>query len=334
VIMEQGCSRTDCTVAQTRICLLNNDAATCPHRTSSAVNDAIALAVAEAPVLRAPLEKPKFPSSLTLTLEDSHRLMSERYCHVIGVLGAPDAGKTASLVSLYLLLSHSKLHGFDFADSRSIMAFEEISRGTRRWNEGHPPAQMTTHTDLGDGRAAGFMHLRLRRASTGEPFDILVPDLPGEWTTSFMDSGKTDRLEFLKATDTIWLMADGKQLIELETRQYALHRMQLLMQRLAAFLSPRIPPVILVISRSDFGVPDADSLDELEKEARKHGISLKIMHIASFTEKAGAQAGAGIADLISSSIKKQPASKPFWPDSENVTGHRAFLKFRRTGGDA
>jgi len=76
------------------------------------------------------------------------------------------------------------------------MAFEEISRGARRWNEGHQPDQMTSHTELSSDRSPGFMHLRLRQTSTNESADILMPDLPGEWTTSLIESNRVDRLNF------------------------------------------------------------------------------------------------------------------------------------------
>src|SRR5206468_4014081 len=108
-----------------------------------------------------------------------------------------DAGKTAALVSLYLLVSRDKLGGRHFADSRSLMGFDQISHGARRWNEGALPDQLTVHTELGDDRSAGFLHLRLR-SDDGETVDILLPDLPGEWTAALIDSNRVDRLEFLK----------------------------------------------------------------------------------------------------------------------------------------
>jgi hypothetical protein len=128
-----------------------------------------------------------------------------RMFRLVGVLGAPDAGKTAILVSLYLLLSRGKLEGFTFSDSMSLLAFDEISRGARRWNGGAPPEQMTNHTEPPDHRTAGFLHLRLRDRESGVRHDVLLPDLPGEWSTSLIDSNRVDRLDFLKAADVIWV---------------------------------------------------------------------------------------------------------------------------------
>ncbi|MEH2469277.1 hypothetical protein V1281_001472 [Nitrobacteraceae bacterium AZCC 2161] len=87
--------------------------------------------------------------------------MAERYCTLIGILGDPDSGKTAALVSLYLIASYTQHEGFGFADCRSLMAFNDISQRARHWNEGAPPDQMTVHTEAPDERTAGFLHLRL-----------------------------------------------------------------------------------------------------------------------------------------------------------------------------
>ena len=60
--------------------------------------------------------------------------MGERYVHLVGILGEPNAGKTGCLVSLYLSVTQRCLDGISFADSSTLMGFEEISQGARRWN--------------------------------------------------------------------------------------------------------------------------------------------------------------------------------------------------------
>ncbi len=97
--------------------------------------------------------------------------MQERYCKIVGILGAPGAGKTGCLVSFYLLLAHGRLSGFDFRDSKTVMAFEEISRGARRWDANYPE-QLTSHTEISDERTAGFLHARLRTKVDNKPIDF------------------------------------------------------------------------------------------------------------------------------------------------------------------
>jgi Double-GTPase 2 len=282
---------------------------------------------AETAPLQKPPQNPRFPLSRTLTPPQMRELMAARYCRLIGILGAPDAGKTAALVSLYLLLARDKLAGIHFADSRTLMSFDEISAGAQRWNEGKLPEQLTAHTELKEDRSAGFLHLRLKPDGQ-DPVDILLPDLPGEWTTSLLERNRVDRLQFLKGADLVWLMIDGRQLFAPEKRQWTLHRAKLLMQRLAALVAPA-PPVILVITRRDKTTIEAATLDELKAEAKQTGLTMTIAQIASFADDGEIDPGTGIRDLVLASIQPVAAESTFWPDSEPLSHEqRAVLRLR------
>jgi len=324
--MSTACRQESCTVGETGACLLNNDPATCPHRIRGD-GDLPPDVRAETAPLEEPPKNPRFPLSLTLGPSQTNELMASRYCRLIGMLGAPDAGKTAALVSLYLLLARGKLGGFQFADSRTLMAFDEISAGARRWDEGKIPEQMTVHTELKDDRSAGFLHLRLR-SNVQDSIDILLPDLPGEWTTSLVDNNRVDRLQFLKAADLVWLMIDGRQLSAPEHRQWAIHRTKLLMQRFVELITPA-PPVILVITRRDKTEIDAATLDELKSEAMAIGLTMTVAQIASFADEGEIQPGTGISDLILASVRPLADERPFWPDSEPLASDkRVMLRFK------
>ncbi len=325
--MEVTCRQANCTVAQTGICLLNNDVATCPQRVSEGSID---VATQLASVLESPAESPKFPGSYTLALDGVRNLTSSRYCRLVGILGAPDAGKTALLVSLYLLIGHAKLDGFEYCDSQSLIAFEEISRGTRCWNDGQPPEQMTGHTRLAEGRSAGFLHLKLRSKPDGEVFDLLLPDLPGEWSTSLVDKQRTDRLTFLKRADVIWLMVDGRSLQNNSTRMHALHRIGMMMQRIAELLAPEVPPVTLIVTRLDLGAPTEAVLTHLRALAAEHNIvNLNISSVASFSSVKDVKAGVGISELVRHLVDLAPKSEPnTWPGRAAISGDRAMIRLR------
>ena len=207
---EAGCTNNECTVAQTGRCLLEHHPDECPHRVSGheADLDDDASPQHGDPVL-APLEEgSRFLSSAALGMDEVRALMGKECYRLIGLLGDPDSGKTACLVSLYLLLAHGSLDGFTFANSKSLMALDELSRGARRWT-GAMPEQMTSHTERGDGRSAGVLHFKLMNISDRARLHLLIPDLPGEWTTSLIDNKRTGRLSFLQAADAIWVMVDG-----------------------------------------------------------------------------------------------------------------------------
>jgi hypothetical protein len=188
---------------------------------------------------------------------------------------------------------------------------------------------MTTHTELPDERVAGFLHLHLREPSSVEPVDLLLPDLPGEWSTSLINHNRIDRLGFLKSADAIWLLLDGLQLLNPHTRQLALHRTSLLMQRLATFLAPSIPPVLLIISRFDSGLPGPGVMASLDAEAVRLGINMTAVHVASFSENEKIAAGTGIASVILGSLGRRLAEdSAFWPDKTRSAGKRIALNFR------
>ena len=275
------------------------------------------------------MPNPKFPSSLTLSLSDLRSETGREYWYLVGILGAPDSGKTAALVSLYLLLARNSVDGFSYANSLTIRAFDQISRGARRWNEGQPPAQLTSHTESPDERAAGFLHLRVRDRNTNTPFDVLLPDLPGEWSTSLIDNNRADRLAILKAADAIWIVVDGQQLIKVDTRQLALHRVKLIIQRLATLLGEESPSLILVVSRRDLGMPNDVITQELCAEAVRYGMIMTVVHISSFSDHDEVKAGTGISELVETSLCPSVYEhQTFWPDGGNADASRAFLNFR------
>jgi hypothetical protein len=330
--MAEGCKLAECTFAETGICLENNPVDSCPNRLTVLDSEPTIDGGSIPPPLSAPPEKPRFPSSLTLGKTEANELMCNRYCRLVGILGAPDAGKTASLASLFLLLGRNKLSGYSFADSRTIMAFNEIAQGARRWNKGVPPEQMTVHTELSDDRDAGYLHLRLKRSTDGAVFDLLLPDLPGEWSTTFIDRNRADRLDFLKAADVIWIMADGRQLIAPETRITTLRRLDLLVARVAA-LVPTPPPVVLVLSHRDSGEPRPQDIQSLRVAAESKGVVLDVVSISSFKRKGGeTAAGFGIDELIAKTIGDWPKPQPFWPVEDQSLHGRAMLRYTTAGG--
>ena len=301
------CPQENCTVATTGQCLLNNDPADgCPNYRSLGVD-------IEVPdeLLDEPDENPSFQPSNTLAADRLADIMGNRYCTMIGIVGPPDSCKTAALVSTYLLLSHGRLDGFEYADSKSLMALDEISRGARRWTNGTPPEQMTAHTELSDDRAAGFLHLRIRANDTRAPVDFLLPDLPGEWSTAMVEESRFDRLQFLERADVIWLMVDGQRLATPAHRQGAIHRTKLYLQRLREFL-PVLPRIILVVTRADAGQPSEKTLAPILQEGKSLGIDLSVHSIASFSTNPSLPAGSGIPALIKASTGRIPERPEFW----------------------
>ena len=284
--MASGCARPDCTIAETGRCLLNREPSSCPDR----------LAAEEAAAVGLP-SKVAFPGSRACTLNVARGLMAERYLHLVGILGEPNAGKTGCLVSLYLSVGQRLLDGFSFADSRTLMGFEEISQGARRWNQGRIPEQFTDHTELPDDRTAGFLHIRLARAQQGNRVDLLCSDLPGEWTTALIERNRVDRLEFLRRADVIWLVVDGTELVAPDKRQVCVQRTKLAIERLGNFLGGG-PRLILVVTRRDRNAPDERVVQDICAEGTRRGFETESVTVASFSDDGEVAAGTGIPRLI------------------------------------
>ncbi len=321
------CHLDGCTMNQTGVCALNHEPDQCPNY----IEENVVPQDIGGAVLDAPTSNPTFPPSGALGTEDVSLMLSKRYGRVIGVLGAPDSGKTASLVSMYLLLANNAMPGYSYADSRSLIAFEEIARGSRRWTEGGATDQMTTHTELRDDRSAGLLHLRLRRRSDSKRFDFYVPDLPGEWTNELIDQNVAHRFDFLKSADVVWIMMDGSAFFEPQRRALAVHRTCRLIDRVVALMPMRPPKLLLVVTRLDLGVPEEVKIAPILRRATENGLSIEVCHIASFSDaQAVTPAGKGIEELIDRTFASTPGTISFWPDTP-ITSEvsRQILHFRR-----
>ncbi|WP_419685097.1 TRAFAC clade GTPase domain-containing protein [Burkholderia theae] len=344
-----SCKDANCTFNLTKACVRGNPPDECPHRpllteddladdeeereqadsdgAGSSLDVARRLEVGGA-VLDAPTELPTLPPSRTLNLDKANAMMGARQTCMIGIVGLPGAGKTACLVSAYLLLAKGEFEGFSFADSMTLRAFEEIARGSRMWVKGNPPEQITAHTTLTDDREAGFLHLRLRRDRDGRLFDLLLPDLPGEWSKELIDLNNVTRLAFLKSSSVIWLMVDGRQFANDETVAYARYRASLLIERLADLLGEHRPGILLVPTWRDADVFPAAEVTGLAETAIRLGFEFEMAPIASFSSNDAISPGDGVAELMERSICPPKRAHAFWPATEAEQDDRALLMFR------
>ncbi|HZV63561.1 MAG TPA: hypothetical protein VFG03_01445 [Telluria sp.] len=347
--MTGTCKIDGCTVDETGKCAMEKDPGTCEHRVSLGSSAGTSTSffgnapnvggadegemqgqIIGAPVLESTERPSAFPSSTTLGLDVVNRLARSRYVTGIGILGESNSGKTACLVSLYLLVSNGHLKGWTFADSASLTGFEDIARAARVWNDGHPPDQITMHTEMSDDRQPGLLHLRLKRKSDGKRVDFTLPDLPGEWTESLIKSSRSDRLEFMKSAETMWIVVDGKALRELRTRQGAITRLGELLGRVEEMTKECPPKVLVVVTYRDKGVLDQGIRGRLEAEFRKRALSVAILEVAPVADdEKTCRSGFGIEELLDASIGVAPATAEFWTSTTPAPGARAYLGYRR-----
>lgn len=348
-MMRGPCKDPNCTFSLTKVCVRGNPPDECSHRpllteekladgedahersgldSDESLSEVTRLLEVGGAVLDAPTELPTLPASRTLDLDKANAMMEARQTCMIGIVGLPGAGKTASLVSAYLLLAKGEFEGFSYADSVTLRAFEEIARGSRIWVKGNPPEQITAHTTLTDDREAGFLHLRLKRDSDGKFFDLLLPDLPGEWSKELINLNNVARLAFLKSSSVIWLMVDGRQFANADTVSYARYRASLLIERLAELLGEHRPRILLVPTWRDAGAFPATEFTGLSEMATRLGFEIEMAPIASFSWNDAVPPGDGLAKLVELSICPPKLAHAFWPVTEVNREDRSLLMFR------
>lgn len=340
--MSSACNFEGCAVGETGTCALERDPETCANRVGNRIAPPGEPAVVPpevfggagsaaigAPVLERTTGMSSFPSSRTLGPDAISKMMASRYVTVVGILGDPESGKTACLVSIYLMISNAKLNGWKFADSKSLMAFEDIARGARDWDEGNPPQQMTVHTELSDERRPGFLHLRLVRDADGRRFDLALPDLPGEWTTELVGTSRADRFEFLKAAEAIWIVLDGRTLENKERRQSVISRVGRLAGRLDTMFKGEVPKLMLVVTHRDRGELSQAVTARLSAELAKRSMAATVVPVAPFSDDDDqAKPGFGMDELIAATTTSVLPYVDFWPPSDPPDGARSYIGYR------
>ncbi|MBF3928525.1 hypothetical protein ACGYV3_13185 [Burkholderia pseudomallei] len=341
--MTGSCKLDGCTIDETGICALAREPSACSNRIAAQVDGSPSVDAQRddvppsqlgeqlgAPVLDQPAGASAFPSSRTLGLEDLNSLMGTRYVNVVGILGDPESGKTAMLASLYLLVSHAMLEGWSFADSRSLTAFEEIARGARDWNDGKAPEQMTVHTELSDDHRPGFLHLRLVRLSDHRRVDLALPDVPGEWTQALVNTARSDRLDFMKSAEVIWIVLDGRTLADIEKRQGLIARVGQLAGRLSTMLDGVSPRLVLVVTHRDMHVLGDNVANRLHAELARRGAKAEVVGVAPFSDDPdNVPPGYGISELINLTVTRPTERPTFWQLTEPTEDDRAYLSYRR-----
>ncbi|AJA59732.1 hypothetical protein RN69_04350 [Bradyrhizobium japonicum] len=244
-----------------------------------------------------------FFSGFELGTSDAAEIMRAKYGTVIAVLGQYDTGKTCFLASLYLMTACRGIgNELGFAGSLTLNGFEARARRLREWKDGALPKQLVDHTVLADPRKPAIVHLGLReRSSDRRRHDLLITDLPGEWSTDLIkDSGVADRFAFLKRTDGIVIALDGPMLNGSE-RHAAAHNARLLISRLADTLNvDRSLPFVLMVTKADeIGMEVPAIVASIQEHAIRAGFSSKVIPVAAISRTpAQIKSGTGVMDVI------------------------------------
>jgi GTPase SAR1 family protein len=334
-VIKGTCENPNCTVAETGRCLLHGEPSACEHfhplaNEASTVVPVSSENLPQSEQVAAAIGIRRFHAGNELGLCEAAQLMRSRYVHLVGVLGRFDAGKTCLLTSLYLLASGGFLQPrYAFAGSLTLPGFEGRSRRLRRWPSGPLPQQLVEHTNLSDPRSPALVHLALRQCNVSDHrIDLLITDLPGEWTDHLVDRAATaNRWSFLRRADAIVIAIDGT-LLTGSNRHLEQHRAELLLLRLSQDVCVDASiPLILAVSKSDLlEMRCPDPLRDLEQNARALGFSPTCIMTAAFSKKPDSiPHGTGIREMIDTILTSTSRTSNVEKSSQ---GARSFHLFR------
>jgi hypothetical protein len=305
------CDKSGCTVAESGICLLSHKPPTkCPNFKPSPLlppnedeqleaevpTEAEASSEQETPAGRT------FHTGLELGIEDALQISRAHYCHLIAILGPSDAGKTCFLLSLYLMAGRAALpNDYMFGGSLTLKGFEDRARRLRKWTGGPLPAELADRTSLTDPRRPALLHLAIRKRGETSPMrNLLLTDLPGEWSTTLVDrASSADRFKFLKRADGVVLVVDGKVLNSAD-KYVELGRSKHLLERLTenVGVDPSVPMTILVSKGDAIGMQTPPVANDLLDHAQSLGFQPEIAVAAAFSYDPATESGTGVFHAI------------------------------------
>jgi len=189
-------------------------------------------------------------SGLALGLNDLFPIVALGRPHVVGVVGAANAGKT-TLLAAHWICARRGVGGFgrDFAGSYSLSGWHQIAKHLQwiPYGSGFPP-----HTSAVDQRSPALLHVMYQHE--GARRQVLFTDGPGEWFTRWAEEPSTaDGAQWVaEQSDVFLLLADSDALRGAERGRARAEYEALALQLQTA---ARGRPVIPVRTKADLEVP-------------------------------------------------------------------------------
>lgn len=158
----------------------------------------------------------ELPLGKGLSAQAASAVLREAFTGVILVAGTAKSGKTTLLASLYLLFQKGPFAGYLFAESKTLVGFENRNYFALCASKGVKPK--TPRTTISE-----HLHLQVRREDLSEPVrSLLLCDLSGEDFREAKDSSEAcKRLEIIRRADFFVLLVDGEKLRDPTSRKRA-----------------------------------------------------------------------------------------------------------------
>jgi hypothetical protein len=191
-------------------------------------------------------------SSAAFGCSDIVHLSHQGNTTLIGVLGAPNSGKTTFLMANYLqLLAGEKLSCGDICSSFTLGAWESIASFARYGNNNNQLSSFPPHTPRSTERSPGMLHLGMR-LNDERVKNLLLTDAPGEWFSRWSINSDAKEAQGAKWTvdhsDAFLVFADCEKLCG-QQRGSARNEVRQIIDKLGTQAGER--PVLLIWAKSD-----------------------------------------------------------------------------------
>lgn len=245
----------------------------------------------------------------SLGLSDLFPIIATGRPRVVGVVGAPNSGKT-TLLAAHWIASRRGMGSFGraFAGSYSLSGWHQIARHLQ-WvprGSGFPP-----HTSAVDERSPALLHITVARAAQS-PKQILYTDAPGEWFERWADvPAEAPGAQWIADhSDGFVLLADADALSS-PNRGVARGNYVALAHQLATAARGR--PVIPVLTKADIEVPGTvlEQIEELNKRLFGRETMKVSAHNSSFASIT-APIDAGVDAALAARFANQHSDQRAW----------------------
>lgn len=259
------------------------------------------------------------PGGRSLNAAACDALLRRRGGTVVGIVAAPEVGKTTLISTMYELLHRRRMADFGFAGSETLRAYEERCHLARLSSD--VAAADTQRTKVGAGLQ--FTHLRI--ATSSDMRDIVFADRSGElFDKALARPADIDGFVELNRADVTILLVDLVQLLgSPHLTISALRRLFMAMDQRGMLEGRKI---LLVGTKADLAMPKPRSrkaarefaavAEELRRRAggRFH---IDVHIVACRARKGSTVIGEGLEPLLSAMLEllphHPPAADGSWP---------------------
>lgn len=211
----QTCSNPDCQIAENGSCHQGHDPVqSCPNFGKLAA-DAENYEEAD-PTIDQTVEEPaltmvQLPSGQSYEQQDVDTFLLQKPAQLVAIVGDTSSGKSTLLCSIYDKFLRGKFAGRSFAESNTLVAFEEVVHYSRAVSGATIPD--TPRTSLSEGLQ--FYHLSTTpEESPGSHVDLFMSDRAGESYLAGLDRpDHLQELQELRLARTVAILVDGARLV-------------------------------------------------------------------------------------------------------------------------